>query len=409
MLQNMMNSITDLGNQIRAARAKLAEDSRDPAITMDALKAAQAQINEMEERMQMMQDNYNALVNERQGGLTNAAPKAQETPRSVREMRASNEYARAFMYALSAGKNRRNGRGDENMKILYDALTETGGATPGEDGGFLVPIDMDNQIREFRRTLNPLADYFGGESVTAPTGWRVTAADPTAGMSEVNEMATVPTNDQPEFAKITYSLKKYGLRLPVSHELIADNAANLMGYLSKWFAIKEVLTENALILACLKTLVASALTPSKQGANPIQGLKSVLNKGLDPAISMSAIILCNQTAFDELDQIEDEHGRGLLQPDPTNATIKRAFGRPVVMVSDATMPNITGSPNTTDLFIGDGHQFATLFKKDGYEVASTDIGGNAWATDSTEIRGIVRMGISKFDTAAMVRRNISLS
>jgi HK97 family phage major capsid protein len=76
------------------------------------------------------------------------------------QMRASNEYARAFAYAIKNGINRRNGRGNENVKILFDALTEGGGSTPGEDGGFLVPIDIDNQIRELKRALNPLAPLF---------------------------------------------------------------------------------------------------------------------------------------------------------------------------------------------------------------------------------------------------------
>ena len=50
-----------------------------------------------------------------------------------------------------------------------------------------------------------------------------------------------------------------------------------------------------------------------------------------------------------------------------------------------------------------------MMQDGGYEVASTDIGGNAWATDSTEVRGIARLGVTKFDTAAMVRRSLSVT
>ena len=42
-------------------------------------------------------------------------------------------------------------------------------------------------------------------------------------------------------------------------------------------------------------------------------------------------------------------------------------------------------------------------------MASTDVGGNAWATDSTEVRGIARLAVSKFDTSAAVRRQLTLS
>ena len=120
------------------------------------------------------------------------------------------------------------------------------------------------------------------------------------------------------------------------------------------------------------------------------------------------MIITNQTGFDAIDQLVDDTGRGLLQPDPTNATLLRLFGRPVVKVSDAQLPNL--STNTyAPFYIGDGKEFATLFRKEGFEVASTDIGGDAWAKDSTEVRGIVRLGVSKFDTAAIVGRKLALS
>ena len=112
-----------------------------------------------------------------QGGLQPAQP---QESRSLREMRASNEYARAFAYALKNGINRRNGRGNEKVRVLFDALTEGGGDPAGEDGGFLVPVDIDNQIREIKRQLNPLSDLFNVENVTAPTGWRVIDTAPSS-------------------------------------------------------------------------------------------------------------------------------------------------------------------------------------------------------------------------------------
>ena len=321
-------------------------------------------------------------------------------------MRASNEYARAFCYAIRNGISPRKGRADERCRILYDAMTEGGGDPAGEDGGFLVPIDIDNTIREVRRELNPLAPLFGNETVTAPTGWRVIDTAPSSAMPSIDEMGTVANNsDQPLFAKVTYSLTKYGLRIPVSNELMSDEAANLMAYLGRWFAKKLVLTENSLLITALGT-PSTALTSGS--ITPDGAIKTILNKTLDPAISASAVIITNQTGFDALDQLVDDMGRGLLQPDPTNATLLRMYGRQVVKVSDAQLPNL--STNTyAPFFIGDPREFATLFSKDGFEVASTDIGGDAWAKDSTEVRGIVRLGVSKFDTAAIVARKLALS
>lgn len=401
-LQEIMNQITTLGGQIRQANAKLAQDCANKDCPMEDIEKQQNAIADMNKRMAGLQASYNALKDGQQAGLT-PVPGAEKQPKGLKAMLASNEYARAFVFALKHGITRKNGMGNENVKILFDALTETGNS--GADGGFLVPEDIDNSIRELRRELNPLAPLFNEESVTTLSGWRVMDTAPTSAMPSIDEMGTVPNNsDQPAFSKVTYTLGKYGLRIPISNELLNDEAAGLMAYLSRWFAKKLVITENSLLIAALKTLSPSALVTGS--ITPDSAIKTILNKTLDPAISLSAVILTNQSGFDALDQLVDEMGRGLLQPDPTNATLYKMFGRRVVAVSDAQLPNTSNKP---EFFIGDFKEFATLFRRDGFEVASTDIGGNAWATDSTEVRGIARLAVSKFDTGAAVRRQLTLS
>ena len=401
-LQDIMNQITTLGGQIKAANQKLAQDAGNSNVSMDALDAQRNAIADMNGRMAALQASYDAL---KDGAQASLQPAVKEAPKSRKEMLASNEYARAFCYALRNGITRRNGAGNENVKILFDALTEGGGDPVGTDGGFLVPIDIDNTIRELRRELNPLAPLFSEETVTTASGWRVIDTAPTAAMPSIEEMGTVANNaDQPAFGKVTYTLGKYGLRIPVSNELMNDEAANLMAYLGRWFAKKLVLTENSLLITALKTLTASALTT--EGVEADAAIKKILNKTLDPAISVSSVIITNQDGFDALDQLVDLNGRGLLQPDPTNATLYRMFGRRVVAISNAQLPNTSNKP---EFFIGDMKEFATLFRRDGFEVASTDVGGNAWATDSTEVRGIARLCVSKFDTSAAVRRQLTLS
>ena len=401
-LMDIMNQITTLGGQIKAANQKLAMDAGNPTVSMDEINRQQGAIADMTARMSALQASYDALKNGQQAGLQPAATPAQ--PKSRREIRKSNEYVQAFCYALRNGLNPRNSFGNEKTRILYDALSEGGGDPVGTDGGFLVPEDIDNSIRELRRELNPLAPLFSEETVTAPTGWRVIDTAPTSGFTAVDEMGTVPSDDQPAFAKVSYSLAKYGLILPISNELIKDEDANLMAYISRWYAKKLVLTENTILLTLLKTLTPSAMTSGT--ITPEGAIKTILNKTLDPAISASAVILTNQSGFDALDQLTDDMGRGLLQPDPTNATQLRIFGRRIVPVSDAQLPNTSNKP---EFFIGDFREFATLFRKEGFEMATTGVGGNAWAKDMTEVRGIVRLAASKFDVNAVVRRQLTLS
>lgn len=408
-LQEIMNQISTLGGQIRAASGELAKIALDKTVPLDEIEKKQADIADMQKRMGALQASYDSEKAGTENRLHSIKPEEKkEEKKTMNEIRKSNEYARAFAYAMKHGLNARNGMGNENIKVLYDALTEEGGSPAGTDGGFLVPEDMDHEIRELKRQLNPLSALFNVENVTSFTGWRVHDTAPTSGMTLVNEMGTIPTDDQPAFVKVPYTLDKYALRLPVSNELLSDEVANLMAYLSKWFAKKDVLTENGLLITALKSLTASSIVPAGTGKTAIDGFKTALNKALDPAISLSSVIICSQSAFDAIDQIVDDQGRGLLQPNPANATEMRILGRPVHVVSDAFLPNGTGTGTPAEIFVGDGREFATLFQRDAFEIASTNIGGNAWATDSTEIRGITRLCVSKFDTAAMVRRNIAL-
>ena len=412
-LYELQNSIRELGGQIRAAAAALSAAAADPNASTSNLTTQRDALNAMNERMAALQAAYNAQYE----AETNALPAgAQGTPsqqeRTLRDILKSNEYARAFASAVRCGARPSRPMMDEKHKVLYDALTIAGGSPAGEDGGFLVPEDIDNTIRELRRDFSPLSDLFNVEAVSSNTGWRVVDAAPATGMtalpSEVPS-AGIAQDDQPAFAKVTYSLTTYGLIVPVSNELANDEVANLFGYLARWFAKKQILTENALLKTKLETLTAGQVAATD---NAVDALKSALNKGLDPAISAMATILCNQDAFDYLDMQKDDNGRPLLQPDPTNATNMLFKGRRVKMVSNALLPTRTVSTTGATkgdyfpIYVGDFKEFATLFVRQPLEVVSTDIGGNAFRTNSIEVRGISRMAVSTFDTSAAVRKEI---
>lgn len=402
-ITNIREDLRNAQNELDAQRARNRALVENTGATAQEIDAAMAETQRLSGRVNLIQDELTAEERRQVGGLPGNVENAADH-RS--EILRSNEYARAFAYAISNGITRKRGRGNEKVRILYDALTEGGGTPVGSDGGFLVPEDVQNQIIEQVRTLNPLAQYFSVESVTAPTGWRVTDTAPTQGLLDVDEMGNIQTGEQPRFAKVPYSTSKKALYLPVSNELMTDNVANLFAYLSRWFAKKLVITENALLIAALRTLTATSI-----GTDPLKGIKKALNVELDPAISAISTIITNQSGFNVLDNLLDDNKRPLLQPDPTNATAQRIKNRNVATVSDATLANVTtgeGQSATTaaDLFIGDGKQFATLFRVGNFELSSTDIGGDAWRTDSTELRGIARLGVTKFDEAAMIRKSL---
>lgn len=395
-------------NALRAQKATLltqAETEQD-AGKLSTIRTEMQDINNQIADLEAIRDEM--------GGTAKPAPTQPTATPELSDMLNSNEYARAFAYAVRNGIKPGKGMDDEKCAPLYNALTIAGGNVTGEDGGFLVPEDVDHMIREFKRQLYPLANLFSVENVNTNSGWRVTDTAPNKGFTaldgEIPE-AGIAEDDQPVFAKVLYTLTTYGLIVPVSNELAADEVANLFSYLARWMAKKDVWTENGILKTKLELLSASNILTTD---DPVAKIKGVLNKTLDPAISANAAILTNQSGFDYLDQLTDGMGRPLLQPDPVTGTPMMFKNKPVVMMADALLPNrkvTTAGATKGDyypIYVGDFAQYATLFQRQRMEVRATDIGGNAWKTNSIEVRAITRKGASVFDTAAVARREIFL-
>lgn len=384
----LQRALQSTGALLREAAKALAAMCDDHTVPDSTLEAKRAEITAMQDRMAEYRASMDAARTNRKG----------VTPMSnIRDMLKSNEYARAFAFAVRNHLNPMTARSFEEAKPLLDAMTESGNS--GADGGFLVPEDIDNQINELRRAYDPLAALFSVETVNSNTGWRVIDTAPTTGFSSIDEMGTIGTDAQPSFAKVAYTLAKYGLIVPVSNELAADEDANLFAYLARWFAKKMVITENTLLLAKLNELTATDIA----AGNELKGLKGAINKGMDPAIALNATILTNQDGFDAMDNMTDGTGRPLIQANPKDGTPTMFGGKKIHVISNAFLASTS---NKAPVYIGDFTQYATLFQRSGMVIDSTNIGGSAYRTDSTEVRGLKRMTVSKFDAAAAVKRTL---
>lgn len=390
-----------------AEAAKNAKNSEVFKTKMNEIKALDIEIDELKD-LEAAKGRFSDLDEEmkKRAKAIEDKKKNEAMKAKVDQIRSTNEYVQAFVNSLAAGYTVKTGKNVPELQPLYNALTETGGTPVGSEGGFLVPIDIDNTIKEFRRAMIALADYVNVETVTTLSGWRaVETAKAAQPFALIAEMAQVGAAEEPRFTTLSYNVAKYGGFIPVSNELLNDNAANLMAYLGRWMGRKSVLTENSLILAIINAMTAVPFV----AADGINNLKQVLNVTLDPAISVNATILTNQSGFNYLDQLEDLDGRPLLQPDPTRATGKLMLGRPVVVAPNSLMPNRNdGTNDFAPVVIGDLREFITMFNRMPYEMASTNIGGNAWRTDSTEIRGLVRLDCQQVDDGAAAKLEIQL-
>ena len=407
-MTEMKNSIARLGREIHDDAAKLAAMAMDDMQKDEDVAKQRGALDAKVARLNALQTAYNAQMGESTGNLQPTGDPAQERTRS--ELLKSREYARAFAHAIRTGARPGHDMAAAQHKILYDALTIGGGSTPGEDGGFLVPEEIDHAIHEYSRAVMPLADLFGQMTVNSNSGWFPVATNPSKGMTKMgSEVTQITTSEQPEFKRVSYALSTYADWLPISNELASDEVSNLFGYISNFYARKYVLTRNELALAALDKLTAGAI---KKTDDALALLKTALNVELDPEISVLSTILTNQSGFNYLDSLKDDNGRPLLMPDPTQSTGYLFKGRPVKVASNAVLPNrtVTDTGATKGdyypIYVGNFEQYATFFTRQALELASTDVGGSAFRTNSIEVRGIARLDCQIFDAAAAVKKEI---
>lgn len=369
----LMSEVEKMNVEIDAVEKQLAEEGR---------------FSDGDSRMKAMAAEYQAKQEDKAKGA------------AVDTIRRTNEYANAFVKALRSGATVKRARGVEGYEPLYKALQETGGDPEGADGGFLVPLDFDNMIHEYEKEYLDLAQFFTVENVRALSGWRAVEQGKRKALPKITEMGTIGKDDQPKFAKVTYTVDKYGDRLPVSAELLEDNTAGLLQYLAGWFGPKYILTKNTLLLSLLTALETEV--PLTAGSEAKELRKALITK-LNTAHSMSATLLTNQNGYAEMDGWEDANKRPLLVPNPADPNVYRLSGRRVVYGDNDLIPDET---TKHPIYVGNFKALGTLFVRKGIEMAATDVGGDAWATDSYEIRGLCRLAAATMDKAAAFKATI---
>lgn len=399
----MKKKLLNLLNQKKTIidRMKAADEANDQA----AFDTAQAELANIDNEITRVK----AIVD-----AEDSVPEPESTPptnnggmyaNAANHSKNSNECIRAFCACIRAGAKNDRQALTENMDIVTRAIKNEGGMVEGTpaDGGLLVPKDIQTMINEQMRALSPLSDLFTVENVTSNTGSRVRDTSPTTGFTKIAENSKINKDDKPTFANVEYNVQKYALIVPVSNDLLADTDQNLLAYLSRWLGKKAVITENSLLLGLLKTLDGSATAIT--AADAIKNLKTMKNKNLDPAFIAGMSYITNQDGFNFLDTLTDNDGRPLLQPNVAAGTGYMFAGKPIHVLSNSHL----ASADTTPIYMGDFKQFGTLFRRAVMSIKSTDVGGDAWSNDTTEVRAITRLDAQKFDDKAAVAGKITVA
>ena len=328
------------------------------------------------------------------------------------QIRGTEKYMDAWMQAMKKGISPEKGMGMDVLAPLYEAetalkaLTISGGDPAGADGGFLVPIDFDNRVIALSKDYVDLSTMVTVENVSVNAGWRVVdAAGTRTALTKIDEMGTIGEGQKPKYRQIKYNCSKYGDKVIVSNELMADSTA-LVQYLADWWTPKYIMTKNDLILAQLNALTLKILSGTTD-VEQIKALKRLINTGLNTATSKKATILTNCFGYDAMDNWYDATGKAMLVPDPKGGDFDRFKGRRVDYADLDLIPNVeSGGAQYMPFYLGNLKQFCRLFLRQGTRIKSTDIGGNAWDTDSWEVRCTTRMDCQTVDESAAVRAGL---
>lgn len=291
---------------------------------------------------------------------------------------------------------------DDELEIMDKYKARLSSET-GEDGGYIIPEDIQTKINELRQTDDDLRQYVTVETVSTNKGARTLErrADhtPFAPLSEYGDPNAMQEIESPKFDRLEYNIDDYAGFLPVYNSILEDTDQALENYLIRWISKKAKATDNHLILQVIDDL-------DKVQIDDYQGIKDILNVELDPAFLPTTRIYTNQDGFNYLDKLEDGNGRPLLQPDPTKPTQKLLFGYPVVTLSNKT---IATEGNLAPVIVGDLAEAVVLWDRKQLSIDMTKEGGNAWRSNTTEFRAIKRLDVTAWDEEAVVYAQIDIS
>lgn len=274
----------------------------------------------------------------------------------------------------------------------------------GEDGGYTVPQDIQTRINELRESKDALRSFVTVENVNTLSGSRVfKKRSQQTGFVEVEEGGNIPETASPKFTRLQYQVKKYAGFLKVTNELLQDSDQAIEDTIVRWLGDEGRVTDNKLILAELDK-------KQKKSIGNVDDIKDILNVDLDPAFRNTSIILTNQDGFNWLDKQKDNDGNYLLQPSVSSPTGKQLFGVNVVVVSNKDLPSANdGEVTMAPMIIGDLKEGIVLFDRRNLQVRSSDVADDAFLTDVTLFRAIMRQEVKTRDEEAFVYGQVQIA
>ena len=278
----------------------------------------------------------------------------------------------------------------------------------GENGGYVVPEDIQTRINQYKTAEFSMLALVDTEQVRTDKGARTFQKRATlTRFVETEEGGAIPAMAEPEFERITYAIKDYTGFLPVTNDLLHDTDQNFTAVITGWIARNSIATANRLILEKLQEKKAVALTG-------IADIKKALNVTLGQAYKPTAVIVTNDDGLNYLDTLEDKTGRPLLNPDPTApANLQLRSGATVIPIKVIPNAVLATKTNKIPFLIGDMKEAIKYFDRQSTEILASDVAAvgsvNAFANNLTLFRAIEREDVQMKDADAFVNGYITVT
>lgn len=277
-------------------------------------------------------------------------------------------------------------------------------------GGVGVPPDVSTDIKQYQDSTRmfDIRPYITVDPVTTMSGSRPypTNQPQASGFAPVDESKAIQALYEPTFDSMNYLIQKYGGYIPVTSELLEDDASGMYDYLVKWLAENELNTYAYQVFNGTGTKSAQGILTEIAKTEPVNGalngrvekitvaptvdkFKSIINVDLETLTTDTIRIFTNADGYNYLDSLQDKQGRYYMQPDVTASTKGKKFLEcEVVKIPKKFLPTdaTAGIPFVT----GDLRQLYTMYDRKLMSVQSSNVGGDAWRTDTTELKGVFR-------------------
>lgn len=374
MIQRKLDNAKSLLEQLREKdekfkiRTEELEASIEEAKTDEEIEAVEEEVEKLEkekkdhdEEKQKLEDEI-AQLEEELEELNRNAPKPKEEERVMPKKNETRNAIDEFIRTKGAVQNR-------------DQFTTV-------EGGALIPEELLPVAKEKVDELD-LTKYVRKVKVNRGSGKYPVISKSGGRFVSVAELEKNPELAIPTFVEVNYDIETYRGYIPVSQEAIDDADYDVVGLIAEDIKDQDQNTKNDQIAAAFKTATPKTVTG-------LDGLIEMFNKDFKRVYNVKAFV--SASLYNELDLLKDNEGRYLLQDDITVESGKRIKGKEIVVLDDDVIGEKEG-----DLvgFIGDAHEFATLFDRKQASVKWVDhnIYGQLLA-------GFVRFDIQKVDEAA---------